>query len=404
MMCPFVLNSVRFGARPERPPRAVLSLSSEKNPSPTRRRVLLAQYWWEDRVLRGVARYAVEQNWILDCRMRWIHAMPQIAGWRGDGIIAYLGVAHPMAELVDFVRAAGVPVVETQAPVAHAGGALVIVPHETVGATAAEHLLALEFQQLRFVLFEENPIERLRCTGFAHAVRSAGREFREVAFRELPQHLAGLTEPTGVMTSNDTNALEVIRVCLEAGLRVPEQVAVVGVDDADIVCDLAPVPLTSVNCNYERQGYAAAALLDRLMAGEPPPSTPIFIPPAGVTVRRSTDTIAMPDSAAMRALRFLRDHFREPIGMADVQRAAGTSLRRIQKIFREHAGRTLSEELARLRLAHAQRLLADPKAKIDAIARESGYTSRFHFVRAFRRATGISPKAYRARRHGSPPS
>jgi LacI family transcriptional regulator len=197
------------------------------------------------------------------------------------------------------------------------------------------------------------------------------------------------------MAGNDLNALTTIRLVRDLGYLVPEEVAVVGVDDTEILCDLAPVQLSSVNCNFEQQGYEAAALLERLMNGGAAPAEPIIISPRGVTWRRSTDTLAIPDLDTAKALRFLRDHHSEPIAIKNVRAELTGSLRHVQGVFRKHVGRTMAEELTRLRVTHAKELLADPKMKIDSIALASGFASRFHFIRSFQRVMAQSPSAYR---------
>ncbi len=366
-----------------------------------RRSVLLVQSWWEDRVLRGVADYASRHGWELQCRMRWTHELPRPGEWRGDGIIAFAGISRTMhrasRRLVDFVRAAKVPVVETQELGNLFNAPKVIVPHEAVGRMAAEYFLGLKFRQLGFVTFDENPLERQRRQAFQRTAAEGGAEFHALTPRLLQRMIARLPKPLALCAVNDPNALEVIRLCRDAGFRVPEEIAVMGVDDSEIICDLAAVPLTSINCDFERQGYEAAALLDRLMDGGRKPSEPLLVLPRGVTVRRSTDTVAIPDLDTARVLRFLRDRFRERWSIQQVARELAVPLRRVHTVFREHVGHTLLQELTRLRVAHAKKLLADSELKLEAVAIESGFSSRFHFIAAFRRVTGLTPKAYRGK-------
>ena len=366
-------------------------------PSPRRRRrVLLLQSWWQDRLLEGVARHAAQHNWILDCEMRWTHRVPALHEWAGDGIIAYVGVTKPQRPLLRFLRSQRVPVVLTHSGHDGLRSPRVIIPHQEIGAAAAAHLLALNFRHFGFVEFGDNVIEQERAQGFQAAVEAAGGSFRVLRLKDLPRRLAGLPRPMGLFAINDLNALAVIRACLDAGCRVPEEFAVVGADNTEILCNFAPVPLTSVNCNFEQQGYEAAALLDRLMRGGRAPAQPVVISPQGVTVRASTDTIATPDPDVARALRFLRDHYREPISIRQVARVLGSSLRRVQPVFRRHIGHTMIHELMRLRVTHARRLLSDRRAKLEGVAAESGFANRHHLLRAFRRTTGETPSAYRA--------
>lgn len=396
----FLAHSVSFLAtcaivNQPQPRRRRPALSSHAQ----RRCVLLAQSWWEDRVLRGVADYASKHNWELQCRMHWTHQLPAPGEWRGDGIIAFAGVSRQMQpatrRLVAFVRGAKVPVVETQTFGNYFNAPKVAVPHEAIGRMAAEHLLGLNFHHLGYVAFDENLLEQHRRLGFQRAVEAAGATFHALTQRSLRRMIARLPRPMALLAVNDPNALEVILTCRDAGFRVPEEFAVMGIDDTEIICDLAAVPLSSINCNYERQGYEAAALLDRLMDGERKPAAPIVIPPRGVTVRRSTDIIAIPDLDTARVLRFMRDHYRECRSIQQIVRELDVPLRQVHSRFREHVGCTLLQELTRLRVAHAKKMLRESKLKLEAIGLESGFSSRFHFVQAFRRVTGQTPKAWR---------
>jgi LacI family transcriptional regulator len=364
-----------------------------------RRCVLLAQSWWEDRVLRGVADYASTHNWELQCRMHWTHQLPLPGEWRGDGIIAFAGVSRQMQpatrRLIAFVRGAKVPVVETQAFGNHFNAPKVVVPHEAIGRLAADYLLGLNFRHLGYVAFDENLLEQHRRLGFQRAVEAAGATFHALTPRSLKRTIARLPKPMALLAVNDPNALEVIMACHDAGYRVPEEFAVMGIDDTEIVCDLGAVSLTSINCNYERQGYEAAALLDRLMNGGRKPAAPIIVPPRGVTVRRSTDIVAIPDLDTARVLRFMRDHYLECRSIQEIVRELGVPLRRVHSHFREHVGCTLLQELTRLRVEHAKQLLRESKAKMEAVAQESGFSNRFHFVQAFRRVTGQTPRTWR---------
>lgn len=376
--------------------------SKKTKPRPARQKrrcVLLAQCWWEDRVLRGVAAYAAKHHWELQCRMHWTHQLPSPSEWRGDGIIAFPGVSRQMRgstqRLVSLVRAAQVPVVETQAFGNPFNAPKVIIPHEEIGRMAAAYFLGLNFKHFGFVTFDENVVEQSRRRGFQQTVEAAGGEFHALTPRSLVRQLPRLPKPMALLAMNDPNALEVILLCRDAGYNIPEEFAVLGVDDTEIVCDLAAVPLSSINCNYERQGYEAAALLDRLMNGERKPGVPLVVPLRGVTVRRSTDTVAIPDLATARVLRFLRDHYRERRSIQQIARELAVPLRRVHTHFRAHVGCTMLEELTRLRVEHAKKLLPDVKLKLETIGMESGFSNRFHFVQAFRRVTGQSPREHR---------
>lgn len=345
--------------------------------------------------MEGVARYAAERHWILDCTMRWTHRLPDLEGWDGDGVIANPGVTKPLLPLVRLLRRKRLPSVNLQPLGPALGRARVVISHEEVGRAAALHLLSLGYRSLGYVLFAENPMERQRCDAFTRCARESGALFSEFSFQSLVRRLPKLPAPLGLMAANDINAVGVIHACLHAGRRVPEELAVVGVDDTEILCRFNPVPLSSVNCNYEQLGYAAAETLDRLMNGARPPQDTTVIPIRGVTPRRSTDAIPVGDLNAAVALGYLRTHYERPVTVAEVARHTGISLRRLQSSFRLNTGRTLHTELTRLRIERARQLLATTKMKAEAIARECGFASRFHFARAFIRTTGMTPREWR---------
>ncbi len=378
---------------PVSPPRAF------RHSAVRRRTVLLAQSWWQDRILRGVADYAAKHDWDLQSLMHWTHRVPD--EWKGDGIIVYAGISRWMKNLsrslISFVKSANVPVVDLQAYGDTFQAPHVALSNVKIGRMAAEHFIGIGYQDCGYVAFDDNPIEADRQRGFREAVEEAGARFHSLTLRGLRRSIATLPRPLALFALNDPNALQVILICRDAGYHVPEEFAVIGVDDTDIICDMAAVPLSSVDAGFEDQGYQAAALLDRMMDGDRdiPPVTAIA--PKGVTVRRSTDTVAIPDLDAARVLRALRDRYCDGSNVQQILSDLDVPVRRIHEIFRRYVGRTMLQELTRLRIEHAKKLFADPKLKLETIAHESGFANRFHFVKAFRRTTGVAPRAYRNR-------
>ncbi len=358
------------------------------------RHVLLLQAWWEERLHRGVGIYAAQHGWVLDSSMRAHHRLPP-EPWVGDGIIAHCGKSRLDSDIVDFALRSRLPVVETQITEWLPGAGRVTLCHSKIGQMGAEHLLSLNFRDLGFVSFEDNALELARRKAFREAAEAAGARFHYLNYANLVSQLASLPRPMALMASNDANAVNVLLALSDAGRRVPEEYAILGADDAEIVCDLALVPLSSVNCNYEQQGYEAAALLDKMMNGEAAPREAIIINPAGITVRRSTDAIALSDVDSARFLRYLRDNYLEHETLSSMAHKIGVSLRKVQMIFRKELGHGLLDELIRLRVEHSKKLLTDSEMKIETVATESGFTSRFHFIRAFNRVTGMTPKRYR---------
>jgi LacI family transcriptional regulator len=197
------------------------------------------------------------------------------------------------------------------------------------------------------------------------------------------------------MAQSDHRATYLLGACEAAGLAVPEQVALIGVDNDEQACEFASIPLSSVDCNRELMAYEGARLLAKLLDGARAPRQPITIPPRGVVVRHSSDIYAVADQATARALQFIREHFRESIGVEDVIRASRASRCGLYRAFRKYVGRSVGEEIDRQRVEHAKKLLRETREKLYAVARLSGFSGAEHFTRTFRRVTGAPPSVYR---------
>lgn len=211
----------------------------------------------------------------------------------------------------------------------------------------------------------------------------------------LAQWLEKLPKPIGILACNDVRGQQVLSACRRAGIVVPEQVAVIGVDNDEILCGLSDPPLSSVAPDTRRIGYEAAALLDRLMRGETIEQMDFYIEPLGIVTRRSTDTLVIPHRGAARALSFLRRHFQEPITLKDLTVDLRATLRSVQDVFKAHVGRSLHGELDRLRVHRAKELLHDSGLKLGAVAAACGFSNPRHFRRTFLRETGQTPQQYR---------
>ncbi len=195
---------------------------------------------------------------------------------------------------------------------------------------------------------------------------------------------------------NDHLACVVLDQCRQLGLNVPHEVAVVGSDNDAVVCDFSDPPLSSVSRNAWRAGYEAAALLDRLMAGKSAPSHDILIPPDGVVSRQSTDTLNVDDQKVAAAVRFMREHLHEGVGMDEVLRHVAISRRRLEIRFHRQLGRSPHDYLCRLRVESAVRFLEQPEQlKLQTIAMACGFSTVQHLRQAFRRQTGMAPLEFR---------
>lgn len=334
---------------------------------------------------------------------RGSHPPSWLENWRGDGIIARIENSRIAAA----VSACGLPTVNVSA-----SGLLPEIPavmsdSAAIAEQAAIHLLDRGLRHFgycgdaRFIWSQrhgENLVTSLRerghvCESFPSAAGDASDWRREQG--KLARWLKSLPKPVGVMTCYDIRGQEVLDVCRAIGLRVPQDIAVIGQHNDDLLCELCDPPLTSVIPNARRVGFEASAMLDQLMRGRPVPSHRVEIPPIGIATRQSTDLIAVEDDALGRAMRFIQEHAPEDIGVEDIARVAGISRSLLERKFREAFGRPPWDQVMQTRLRHASQLLCQTRLSIAEIAERTGFGTPEYFSAAFRRMTGKSPSASR---------
>jgi LacI family transcriptional regulator len=361
----------------------------------------------------GIVRYARQAGWIVDSSLPRYQAVGEdqeyLDASQYDGVITLCSRAAPW--LPELLKRFTVPVVDLWADYPGEPYPRVLLDHVAIGRAGGQHLLAKGYRNLLFYTHAiEGKASIGRGQGFREVAEAAGAQHHELQWDHrvgpngrparaawLAAWLAKAELPVGVMGSNDPIACEVLEAAELAGLEVPRQVAVVGGDNDLTVAELALVPLTSVDSAKERIGYEAAALLDRLMAGARPPAEPILVPPGGVIARRSTDALAVRDPDVAAALRFIQEHFHEPITADDIAAQAGISRRHLQDRILANTGRTIHEMITSQRLECAQRLLVSTHTKIQVVAQQSGFGTGEHLCKVFRRLVGMSPEQYRER-------
>jgi LacI family transcriptional regulator len=363
-------------------------------------------------VLSGVAQYVQEHEpWAMYLTPggvekslgRWLEQ------WNGDGVIVYANESDaaalarrrlPVVDLFGKLRSPNVPLV-------HAND-------HSVGAVGAEHLLERGFEHFGFWVYTHPDTEWSinRCQGFQGKLRehgydctvfgtpfpkpgSGGPDVWEKQQRDLIAWLTALPKPAGVMTSTDLAGQQLLEACLRAGIPVPEQIAVIGVDNDEPICRIAYPPLSSVILNDHQRGYEAAALLDRMMAGLPVPQETVWIEPAGIVTRASTDIMAIEDPAVSQALRYIRENAFEPLDVRMVARHALISRSVLERRFKKLLGRTVHDEITRLRVNRAIELITGTTLPLKAIASKAGFISPAYMSAVFQAKLGRSPGSYR---------
>jgi LacI family transcriptional regulator len=376
----------------------------------SRPRVLFIPEWIDFEADLGVAAYSREAHWVLTGITHHGGGLG-IPGQHADGIITLVNREDsPQAQLA---RQAQVPVVDMVNEVPAIGNAHVLADNAAIGRMAAEHLMDKGLEHLAFLTESASQVARERQRGFTDAVEMHGRSIHSlsavdtsevvqpatdfaVRVDRIARQLSRLPKPLGVMLQYDGDVGYIAEACNRAGLTIPEQVAVIGVDNSDAICVWGELPLSSVDSNRRQHGYEAAALLDRLMAGEAAPKAPIRIAPARVVARKSSDVLAISDPNVKKAVEFIRDHWADPdVGAEDVVRATAVSRGKLYQLFREHMERGVTEVLTRYRVTEAKRLLRDTDMKLYAVAMRTGFSSEDHLMRVFKRVVGLTTSAFR---------
>jgi LacI family transcriptional regulator len=324
--------------------------------------------------------------------------------WKGDGVVARIRDV-PMAEAL---VATGAPVVELRRQVVGFNLPAVHCDDEAIGNLAVAHFQERGFRHFAFCgrtgerwsdLRESAYCQRVADAGSACLVYPRPRRSQKPTWEQeqddVARWLASLPRPVGVLACNDIRGLQVLDACRRIDLPVPERVAVLGVDNDVVLCELSDPPLSSIDQDLERIGYEAAALLDRLMGGEKPPGDAILVAPLEVVSRHSTDTVAIDDPAVAIALRLIRQHACDHRGIDHIADRTGLSRRVLQRRFKALTGRTLQEEIQAAQLARVRQMLAETDLKLDSIARKAGFTYIGYMCSFFKKQTGMTPGEYR---------
>lgn len=362
-------------------------------------------------ILHGIATYAGEHgNWSLYIEEEQTLWLPDLRDWDGDGLI----VSFDNRKVAEAVQGVNKPVVgigggggwyDEKSGIPYVG-----TDDEKIGKLAAEHLLSKGFTNFAFCGYAISRTNvwmanranafalRLARDGYACHVyqgsKSTVRHWDRVQ-KGLVSWLRELPKPIGLMGCYDSRARHVLEACRFLGLRVPDDVAVIGVDNNELTCELCDPPLTSVEQGKVHIGYTAAALLDRMLRGEKPEKLRYLAEPTGIVSRQSTDALNVTDREVAAALRLIRAEACNGMHADLVASELRLSRSALDKRFKKALGRTVDQEVRRVRLTRAKELLARSDLPMREVARLAGYGNEQYLARIIRDATGTTPARYR---------
>jgi len=360
-------------------------------------------------VVDGIYEYArKETNWhLIRFPERLSPSLEWLRGWNGDGAF----VIFASKSDVELARTLPFPVVNLTAYFPSPGITTVTADHREIGRMAAMHLLERRFQKFGFYGSRELYFSELRREGFVSTIRdhgatcsvlevsphlNSGRSWLRQE-QELERWLLSLQPPVAVMASTDLRANMLMESCRHLEIKIPEQLAVIGVDNDPVVVEHIHPTLSSIARNDRAAGEAAARELVALMTGKARPGKWILMPPTGVIARQSTETLAVEDPDINGLVQYIRQHVGEKFGVERLLEITGWSRRRLEMRFQEHLGEAPYSLINRLRVEEAQRLMKqNPSELLSRIATASGFNNLRQFRLVFQRITGQRHSRFRS--------
>ncbi len=361
-------------------------------------------------LLRGVSRFRREHpNWSIYFEQQDLGAsLPQwFMSWKGDGILARITNLRTARALV----ATGLPMIDLRGGARKLGVPPFGPDNRAISAQAYEHLAACGLKHFAFVgePSDKHVYDDQRREAFQQIVQDHGKQCHVFKSRfggksttrwgkqqqQLAEWLHSLPKPLGVMCCHDDRGPQVLEACRMAKLDVPNEVAVMGVDNDEFLCGLAIPSLSSIDVNAERIGYEAAWMLDEMIGGKTKLAKPVFFPPLGVVARQSTDLVACDDPRIAAAVHLIQQHACNYLKVADIEKQLAVSRSSLNRRFKQIVGRSPKQEILRIQIETAKRKLVDTEAPIYAISERVGFRETKYFIAVFRKLVGITPRAYR---------
>ncbi len=343
-------------------------------------------------IIRGVREYTQKNRmWQLAVAEATVRNIRSLKREKPGGVIGLF--ATP--ELEDAVRALKVPAVSVSSMCKGNRLPGVIPQNAAISQIAAQHFLERGFRHFAYAGYSQHFFSRDRFAAFSAALKEAGFECHALPDGQDVRSIRALPKPVAVMACSDGRAKQLISACVRCQAKVPSEVAVLGVDNDEAMCEMAEVPLSSVDPNGRRIGFEAAATLERLMSTGRAEQKLVQIPPTGLVVRGSSDVLAVSDEEVANAIRYMQVHACDPMRVEDMMGMLKVSRRTLEKRFRTIVGRTLHDEIRRLQFDRARKLLSETDLNIPQVATKCGFRDPKRFTTLFREEFGSPPVAFR---------
>lgn len=358
-------------------------------------------------LIQGVVGYMREnRRWsvYISEHNRGDHPSSWLSGWQADGVIARIETRT----IAKALRGLKIPIVDVSAARLIPSLPWFETDDAAIAHLAAEHLLDRGFRHFAYCGDVRFKWSQMRLEHFAGRLLEAGHQCltydaahstaakHETQVEQIGVWLKSLPKPLGVMACYDFRGQQVLDACRQVGIAVPDEVAVIGVDNDELLCSLSDPPLSSVAPNTYRTGYEAAVRLAAMMEGARTGPIANLIPPLGIATRQSTDVLAIEDPNVVRAVRFIRQHACEGINMKDVLRAVPAARGLLESRFKKLLGRTPHEEILRVQMNRVKQLLSESDLPLETIAERTGFAHAEYLSVVFKREEGIPASQYRA--------
>lgn len=327
-------------------------------------------------------------------------AVDEFKHWNLDGILCSYAQSSLLGEL-------GLPMVCFDPGTYEGSIPCIITDDDQVGKQAADFLIKQGHRNFAYSGYDVLPWSVARRVSFIESMEAAGFTVNALPMKdvipswsqeeqELRQWIASLPRPVALFCANDDRALSIVEICNSMGLRIPDEIAILGTDNDELLCNASNPPLSSVRLSSDQAGYDAAALLAEMMEGRVgAQGQQVMAAVAGVAERHSTNLLLVENDTVRKALHYIRENVHRPLQVAEVVQDAGRSHRALNDLFHSEVGCSIGKSITQARIQHISQMLTDTNLRIQEIAIAVGYEDDRHFSRYFKRSTGMTPLEYR---------